>query len=533
MMHQALAITLIEDAVFSARSATEGGHESLDRIPGATLLGAAAAKLYAKLDSTSAFTAFHSGLLSFGDGLPYSGDSVAYPVPLSWHHAKSEQPELTIATADSKVFDFPHCQPNNTGNSGIESLRKLYGHKIYNFQHCRRIDAVEGLTEPQPKQLRAGFVRPGDGAWLKPKHELRLKTAIDPATGRAAEGQLFGYDALARGQTFATRIEADDDLDPALFERVIDALTGPLLLGRSRSAEYGRAEARPISLAPPPLGASQGDLLTLWLLSDLAPTDRFGQQTLMLDHQSLGLPDAEIMYGQSFLRTRRWSPWNGARQGYDRERLVLSAGGVITLKLERDLTPEETDRLCAGIGLHREAGLGRLWINPPLLAGKHPHFADLKSVKPAMPRIAPQRPNDPLIAWLEDQSGDWKTEAEQTALQLADDYRKLMQRARQAAGVVTELSFGPSKSQWGRVLEAARERDGQALFDTLFNGDSAIVKSTGEGWDEEVPVKTGNWQRLADWLKERLTEQRTDRGYAHSVRRLARRIRDDIDKRRV
>ena len=48
-----------------------------------------------------------------------------------------------------------------------------------------------------------------------------------------------------------------------------------------------------------------------------------------------------------------------------------------------------------------------------------------------------------------------------------------------------------------------------------------------------MPVKTGNWQRLADWLKERLTEQRTDRGYAHSVRRLARRIRDDIDKRRV
>lgn len=506
MMHQTLAIELTDDVVFSARSATEGGHASLDRIPGAALLGAAAARLYGQISRRDAFAAFHSGRLRFGDGLPFDGSELAYPMPLAWHHAKALRPERD---------------------------GRLDRAAVHNFQHCNRIDVPAGAppdTELQPKQLRAGYVR-SDGTWVRPAHSLRLKTAIDPDTGRAAEGQLFGYDALARGQRFGVRIEADDDLDAGLFRQVVDALAGSLLLGRSRSAEYGRAKAWCVDLDPPRHGPLVVNRLTLWLLSDLALADADGQPTLTLDDASLGLPGARLCHDQTFLRSRRYSPWNGARHGYDRERLVLSAGGVITLDLAETLTPEQAARLQAGIGLHREAGLGRLCINPPLLADKHPSFApasDRPAGAPAQPR-----PDDPLIAWLEDQAGDWKAHADQAGLALAEEYLRLLDSARRIAGVTPGLAFGPSKSQWGRVLEVARERDARDLFNALFSGDAAVIKSRAEGWGEEVPVHSGDWRRLADWLEERLAYDEGQRGYAHKIRRLARRVRDDIDTRRV
>lgn len=85
-----------------------------------------------------------------------------------------------------------------------------------------------------------------DGLRVRPQRELRLKTAIDPQQGRAEEGRLFGYDALLRGQTFQARLDADYDVNPDLFRRVTDALSGERLLGRSRSAEYGRARLEPV-----------------------------------------------------------------------------------------------------------------------------------------------------------------------------------------------------------------------------------------------------------------------------------------------
>lgn len=504
-MHRTLAIELIDDAVFSARSATEGGHESLDRIPGGALLGAAAAKLYGSLDRKTAFDAFHSGRLRFGDGLPYERGALGFPMPLAWHHAKAQPPDR------NKPLD-----PN----------------AIYNFQHTESIDSATdapAAVERQPKQLREGYVQ-ADGTWLRPARSLRLKTAIDPETGRAAEGQLFGYDALARGQCFAAWIESDDDFDAGLFEQIIDALTGSLLLGRSRSAEYGRARSWSVDVGAPVPGALQGSRLTLWLLSDLALVGAEGQPTLCPDAVSLALPGATLCAGQTFLRSRRYSPWNAARQGYDRERLVLSAGGVITLALTQPLTLEQTARMHSGIGLYREAGLGRLWVNPPLLADKHPSFEQPCASEATTDEPAP---SDPLIAWLEGQAGDWKAEAERAGVELAERYIKLVAEARRIAGVPPDLPFGPSKSQWGRVLETAREHDGKRLFDVLFSGDSAVIKPKAEGWSEEVPVKVGQWERLAGWLQGQLPHNEAQRGYAHKVRRLARRVRDDIDTRRV
>lgn len=505
MRQQAFLIELQDDCVFSASSATEGGHESLDRVPGSALLGTVASELYNSLSRADAWLAFHSGKVRFTDGLPWNGSSQGWPMPYAWHHKKT----------DSPVVDG-----------------RLEAGRLFNFLIADSISDDTG-GRAQPKQLRAGYVHE-DGDWSRPAHALRLKTAIDASSGRAAEGQLFGYDALERGQTFVAFVEADEDVDTDLFERLSQALQGERLLGRSRSAEYGLVRISPVELQPPVVGGVQNSHLVLWALSDLALCDELGQPTLIPDAEALGLKGAHLDARHSFLRHRRYSTWNAARHGYERERMVLAAGSVLTFELDGTLAQEDLTRLQRGVGLYREAGLGRLWVNPPLLMGEHPEFT-VSLPMPIAKDNKLKRPDHPLLDWLEDRSDDWKVRADQRAQRLADVYRDAVSRARKAAGVAPGVNFAPSKSQWGRILEAARHNQGQNLFDELFKGDAAVVKDKAEGWNIEIPPeRSGHWQKLASWLEAQLAlDNSSPREYAHTVRRLAHRVRDDIEKRRV
>jgi len=508
MMKQALHITLQEDCVFSARSATEGGHASLDHIPGSVLLGAAASRLYTRLGGR-AFDVFHSGRLRFGDGLPLAANgAVAWPVPLSWHHDK---------TAEVKEADG-----------------RLRAEAVANFQY---FDRLSGDRPLQPKQMREGYVT-ACGSWLKPHRDFRLKTAIDPETGRAAEGQLFGYDALHRGQAFLASIEAAPDFDADLFQQVVEALSGELLIGRSRSAEYGRVR---ICCIDDPGGirqAGEGDWLTLWLLSDLALLDGYGQPLLQPSAESFGIPGGRISWDRTFLRTRRYSPWNSARGGHDRERLVLCAGGVITIELPAGIDRAEVaERLNGGVGQYQEAGLGKIWVDPPLLASVRPQFDESSEVPD---NAEPEKPDHPLVDWLLTQNQDWKTRAEEAVEDFLRRYRNLLLTARRFRGIALEADFGPSKSQWATVQAAARAAKGEILRQALFEGADAIIKPNGEGWN--IEIKDGeDYLKLAQWLGQELSpdsgalelvaESHRARAYAHFVRMAARRIQDEINKR--
>lgn len=483
---QALRITLLDDCVFSERNATEGGHRSLSHIPGQTLLGAAAARLYGKFPGRGddAYTAFHSGRVRFLDGLPADGTEIAYPVPLSWHRAKSGG------------------DPNTAHNFAVGKPELPGGE--------------------QPKQLREGFLFP-DGRHVEPARTLRMKTAIDPKTGHAAEAQLFGYESLSRGQSFIAWIEADAEASH-LLKDIVKALEGDCLLGRSRSAEYGRVHIEKADAAKPvEHGAVNGTTLTLWLLSDLALTGADHRPSVQVTAKALGL-DGDIDWGHTFLRHRRYAPWNAHRRGYDRERVLLSAGGVITVKLKQPATTAQIERLKTGIGLYRESGLGRVWINPPLLvAATHPLT---KQAITAPPKSGGS--NDPLIAWLKDQTTDWRTEQDECAKQLRTNIEQQLRAARRRQGIREGVDFGPSKSQWGRVFETARTRSGQPLFAALFDGDSAVIKPSGEGWSEIVAYENGQPVRLATSLRTLLGRGDTpDTHYAYLIRRLAHLMRGD------
>jgi CRISPR-associated protein Csx10 len=518
-MHlQSFVIELLEDLVISQRAATLGGHKGLDYVPGQTLLGACAARLYRSLGS-QAYAVFHSGAVRFGN--TYCLDPrgrPAWPMPLCLHRKKGESPKE-------------------------EGAERLDPEKVFNLP----FDEDE-LCDSQPKQLREGYVNTR-GDLVNPGRAMRMKTAIEPGTGRAAEAQLFGYDALARGTRLGGWIEADDSIDKTLFDDIVAALTEPMLLGRSRSAEYGHArfEAADPGFALPSSGPLADGELTLWLLSDLALTDKDGQPSLDPDPTQLGLGAGAVDWGATFLRTRRYAPWNGKRRSPDLERWVLQQGSVIRLRLYGDPDPTALLEMCtAGLGLYRECGLGRVWVNPPLLVELQQTIskerAAAEDLHPDTTAKAGDDPvaKDPLIVWLRSQveTEGSRERMDTQARAIAAEYQERLAAARRELGISSDELFGPSRSQWGGVLETARGSRPDRLLEDLFETGDAVVKRDAEGWKEEFfdgrrRVKLADWLKasLEEWIaKEELPEVAV-RDLPRLVQRLAHLCRTDTERR--
>ena len=503
MKRHAYTLTLLDDTIISRSAATLGGHQSLDYIPGQTLLGACAATLYGKSGADS-YTLFHSGKLRFGNALPLVGKQPAHPVPMCWHENKAA-PALEDA------------QPDETHPDAV----RLDGSKIWNLsRHGALPDAA------QPKQLRNGYLD-ACGHVHKPRLTLRMKTAINPADRRAANGQLFGYQAIPRGSRFGGWIEADDELPDTLFKQAINALRGDLLIGRSRSAEYGRARFSDADFSPPAQGRCPPDSrqASVWLLSDLALQDQHGQPTLQPLPEYLGLPPGEVVWSRSFIRSRRYSPWNGKRGAPDLERNVIRQGSIIQLRFNQPPGDSLAARCAGGLGLHREAGLGRVWLNPPLLDTDQPQFAP---APPAAPDRAntPPRPKSALIDWLHtrQQQAEQRGAVDQQADELFKQFEQVLGWAASLQGLQPDADFGPSAQQWGRIDESARNHAPATLVAHLFDGDNAIVKPTAEGWKQHYRDQDGQRRTLAWWLEHALRDidsrqlTRVTQQFAHRCR---------------
>lgn len=464
-----LYLTLQEDCVFSETSATEGAHKSLDYIPGSALLGAVASRLYAsQVDDT--FTLFHFGKVRFGNAYPLAGNGQkTYPVALCWHQAKGE-------TASEN--------------------------QCMNPQKIWRLDMLENGELPdrkQPQQLRAGYVA-ADGSEAYPKQSFRMKTAIDTTTGRAKEAALFGYESLLAGQAFHARITSDDDISDALLEKLKGVFSEPLLLGRSRSAEYGKVLAQLSELSPLEPGKSDSTKITLWLQSDLMILDEYGQSTLTPTPEQLGLPKGAFVQQESFLRTRRYSVWNAHKRSPEMERQVLSKGSVLVYTLERALTESEKNKVAAGLGVERAAGLGQVWLNPRLLETLQPVF--IKTQDATQPKQDPPKPDSELIAWLENQQkrrGNGR-DITQDAKRIAEKYQDLLNSSRTLRGLDKSVPVGPSHSQWGSLLAVAKS--GTNLEQALFHQDG-VCKRDAKGWSDSYWDKAGiSRKNFHDWFKQ-------------------------------
>lgn len=462
-----LIITLEDDCVFSERNATEGGHAALDYIPGGALLGAAAARLYKDTGAITAFDWFHSGKVRFSNAYQLTKQGHrTYPIPACWHEAKNEPATDGGKIAEDKVWRLDK-RPN----------MKLPDNK-------------------QPKQIREGYVAQ-NGFLAEPKKHLRMKTAIDATTGRAKEGVLFGYDSLSAGQCFYAQIQLDDDLSQDAVESIKTVFKQPLLLGRSRSAEYGRASAKLLGRADPftPV-QTEGKEITLWLQSDLMVLDKYGQPTLCPSSTDLGLPDGEFLAGKSFIRTRRYSTWNAYKHGYEMERQVICKGGVLVYKLNEPLEAKHIKRLAHGLGLERQAGLGQVWLNPVMLADEEPRFlgSEPVDIETSANKQAGNLSNSlkapskkpALIKWLELRN---KVAAEhqaqaKAARSEARKYLGFLASSRKLKGLSSNVFVGPSSSQWGDLLSRLKSDDAHSVT-TLIDSTDGSFKPRGEGWRDE------------------------------------------------
>lgn len=478
-----LDISLLQPLVISQDAASAGAHHSLDYIPGSNLLGIAASRLYGELDSKNAFALFHSGRVRFGDGLPLSGHDVALPVPLSWHVFKGESPTTDpAANGSDKYFD---------------------SEKIFDASRAE-------AGNRQPEQLRSGYVDP-DGRQIQPAMEQTLKTAIDAATGTAATSQLFGYEALSAGQHYHCILQADDEVDDALWQRLLDVLQGPARIGRSRSAQFGqvlisRADTAPVAFQFDPITADRQ--LTLWLTSDLLLLDQ-GQPCLTPRPQLLGLPaDSKWLAERSFIRSRRYSSYNGYRRHYDPERQVICRGSILRYQLPASHDPALAEKLSRGLGRRQELGLGRLVVNPRLLAQAHPHFAERKhrSNKTDSTTHIPF-PNTRLARLLKRRADEMKqsrnvTEtSEYIYLNLCAEIGKA--RSYHGLLVGTPLPSVPQRSQWGRLRQLAsdhRQRP-QTLWKVLADDKNGVLRARS-GW--ELRTGPGSDAMLGQWLQKAL-----------------------------
>ena len=437
-----LEIELLSDVILSQSAATTGGHDSLDYLPGSVLLGAAAARLFKQPGFGPEL--FLSGKVRFGDGLPLlPSGSPGWPVPLNRHFIKQQ---------------------------GIE------GEAINGLTDTKAAADARTRNREQAQQLRTGHVTL-DGTHFELEGDYLLKTALDrEGFGRAKDRQLFEYETLPAGTTFRAAIRWTPS-DPTLSGKVaqiVHVLTGPgVALGRSRSAQFGQvriavvpqATAEPRSL-PAGVAAREPNApqhpIHFYLASDLALTGPGGAR-LTPDAKDFGLAkEWRFRPDRSFLRTRRYSPWNAFHHSRLTERQVLTRGSVLTFARVDDQPATETDlkavhaRLEAGVGEHRDEGLGWVLLNPEFVL----LLRDLRKApaeEAGEPSLA--MPDSLLADWITRRQTDRavRTEALNQGRAWAEKWLPSHEKAAKA-----ERLGRSGRSQWNEVRQRAIRARGDA-----------------------------------------------------------------------
>lgn len=502
-------IQLLDKLVLSETSATAGQHKSLDYIPGGTIMGAVAARLYRSLPTAELqWLVFHSGMVRFGNAYPatqtQNGDECFYyptwPVPLSLHKEKAAV-----------------SSPGEGGETPVLDYSS---------------DSVAADTGKQYKQIRDGFM---DDArrHIKTQSDYQLKTALDYAAGAASKGQLYGYNTLESEQVFVGELSWDEDVIAQYpnFLADIEAILHEqmLRLGRAKSAEFGRVNvalqahqaastststATATSTSTSTVAAFDGSReLRLYCLSDLALKDDAGQATLLLTPEHLGLQKGDLQHlpERCFVRTRQYSVYNSARKSYDQQRQVIAKGSVFVFKVTGDkqsIAKQLTVNLPKGIGLHTETGLGQLrtGLYPP----QHPGF-QFDSAQ-AGQSTAADAPDSRLVNWLVTRTdkSNLQLQANKAAVALLEPLRKRYRQSRQVAAVPATFPWGPNKHNWSEILTKCKKdqdkQDNHRVMQWLFEERTALIRTVSAQSEDDPENAEANKEENAKASKEERTK---------------------------
>jgi CRISPR-associated protein Csx10 len=466
-------IETIDPVIMSQSNATTNNHDSFDFIPGSTVLGAVASKLYRGLAKEQSWPMFHNGQCKFSNCYRVfkQGDKseIALPTPASWHIQKD----------NDAVINKQYCQDN-----------------VINFAANDFID--DGYT--QYCRVELGFV-------VSTKHKAVIvkditgKTAINSDTGAAKESQLFNYAYIEAGQTFAGWIDCQSE---ALEEELKLFLNQTHRMGRSRNAEFGRVK---FSLLDKPAVPSKinniSNKLVLWCLSDVELINNFGMPTLRpagCDIHS-ALKDATLDVSRSFIRPFCASRFNQKRQGADSEQVLIGMGSLLVFDLPQAIdnsvlqTIEEQ-----GIGANRQQGLGWVCINPAWVSTKNFNennlFDGIFIANNSSPSTCNDNQPSALLSWVKEQEQN-KQDNDNNQSQVTEILQSIVgyyHNARQFAGIGNAQQAGPSSNQWQRLFEIIRLNN--VWYEAAFVGEHAICKASNDSlgwgieWDDQKGMTT-------------------------------------------
>ena len=450
MSAEGLLIELIDPVSFSLRAATAGGHATLDRIPGAALLGLCAAEFYNRpVAAIDPWLAFHSGHVRFGDGIPAGAGKVqALPMPRCWHGIKSADPARS-----GDLINLAEA----TAVKGVQYAQKRDGYVV--------VSAKDG---------KASF------EILKPVRTENLKTAIDATTGTAATGLLFGQESLAPNQAFIAAIAFDPSAQAcaaALLEFLCAA--GKVhRIGRSSSAEYGRVRISKIVASALPACKARIDRVVVWCLSDVILNP--GWEGRDIAGAMLGIKAGKLIPARSFLAMRRFTPFNGKWQKRDGERVALAAGSIMVFEPEKGHAPFGA----MTIGMDQQLGFGRILVNADVLR-LQPVEVKVQAIVSTAPADVSILSASPLGRWMIGQASlhfadtvadDWHDYA---SGRLKEFYRD----AKKSQGTEYDARTVPTRTQWQAVRECAKNAATDAeLKAALFQGANAAIPANDAQW---------------------------------------------------
>lgn len=316
------------DIILKASTNTEGDSPNLDFIPGNAFLGMVA-RNYDKFKDP--FYVFHSGEVKFGDG-----------------------DILIESLVDGKItlkpgYKIPLCFCNLKVGEGYYNRLFLSDKDEQDF-----ID-----SQKQLKQIRDGYINE-DYFSHNFNYNYSQKSAHDEKNRRSKDGYMFGYTSFDKGLKFLFSIECGDD---ETLDQIEKFLLGEQLLGKSKTAQYGRVliEASNLndkidSFKP------NGNLTYIYAKSRIALFDEFGNPTLLRNASDLGLKSGQIDFRNSHIKVGNYIPYNAKKISCEMMRYFIKKVSVITIRnLDKD------EKIPKYIGSFQNEGFGAILVNPKFL----------------------------------------------------------------------------------------------------------------------------------------------------------------------
>jgi len=471
MYYQTYSCLLKQPVVLFEKAKTEVNLFTLDYIPGNVFRGVVATELYDEDKVEQTLDIFHKGEVQFGDANIIKNHNKSYKIPAICYKDKTKKNEWEDGRREVSVF-----------------LHE---------------EITEGKIEVKVKAFKEGYFAESNQELeiLNPEFGVRIKSAYDREKRTSKDEQLFLYRFLKKGQKFVFEIRAKNKDYLTLIH---DKLEGIQYIGRSKTAEFGRVfieKAGDIKsyddekdrLNDIPLSGN----LTIYAESDLCFVDAYGEYTQQPSPEDLGVTGGKIDWKLSKIWLDRYAPWNGKRNTWDAERLIIKKGSVFVLE---GVASIDAEKVTEGIGYFKAEGLGRIIIEPEffnLIRDNNTPIYELKD--PKLPEPAKKESGSTI-------SNLVKGLTEKQEQQDAD--HKIYKAINLFREDNKHNFSGISASQWGGIYAVVRQASDDAeLVPLLFQKEEGYLcrGKLKDKWAKEIGWVW--WQKPEDG-EEKLEEKK-------------------------